>query len=131
MEKVTVMIPSVTNKPIVSEVVRTFGSDVKIKILHLTDIVVNNYASEELVDNLRKQINDNIQKWYDTTKHDDEEVYLILTGGILQAIIATTKLDNLGVSYKFLVFERKLRKYVGLTREGELDKEFIEQYLVP
>jgi len=129
MDNVHILIPSVTNKPIVSEIIRTFGGEAKIKVLHLTDIVVNNYASEELIDELKSQIIDTIDNWYEKSYKDGVDVFLILTGGILQAVIATTHLDKLGVKYKFLVYEKKVRRYVCITRDGDVDIDFLREYI--
>ena len=129
MDNVHILIPSVTNKPIVSEIIRTFGGDAKIKVLHLTDIVVNNYASEELIDELKSQIIDTIDDWFEKSYKDDVDVYLILTGGILQSVIAITHLDKLSVKYKFLIYEKKVRKYVCITRDADVDTDFLMEYI--
>lgn len=124
--KVVVMIPSVTNKPVVGEVIRTFGSDVRIKIIHLTDIVVNNYASDELNAMLNAQIRSNIESWY-ANQVENEDVFVVLTGGILQAIIAVRALDALGIPYNFLVYEKKLKRYVTINSDGFLDHSILEK----
>ena len=129
MENIHVLIPSVTNKPIVSEIIRTFGGEAKIKVYHLTDIVVNNYASEALISDLKNQIESAIDKWYDNSYKDDDHVYVVLTGGILQSVIAITHLDKLDIDYKFLVYERKVKKYVCLTRNADIDTDFLMEYI--
>lgn len=112
---VWIFVPSVVKYNISREVVRTFGENEKTFIVEeLTNIIVYDYSNNKLISQVKKDIEERLESWFTETFKYDDEVYIVLVGGILQSVIAIRKLIELGIEFKFLVYEKKVDKYVIL-----------------
>jgi len=118
---VWVFVPSVVKYNISDEVVRTFeGTKDIIIVKELTNTVIYDYSNKSLVSKAISSIEKNIDTWYaESFKYNKDKVYIVLVGGILHAVATVKALDKyLDVKYDFLVYEKKLGKYVILDGES-------------
>jgi len=105
-----VLVPCVINKNIPAEIIKTFGDDMITKIKRLSESLITNYANERQVRLTYAEIENNVKEFI--SEYDEEdEVYLLLGGGILQCVFAKSVLDKHGIKYKMLVFEKKIGRY--------------------
>lgn len=116
-----VFVPSVVKYNISDEVVRTFdGVNDIVIVKELTNTVIYDYSNKALVNKAITSIKKNIDAWYtESFKYDKDKIYIVLVGGILHAIATVKALAKYPeVVYDFLVYEKKLGKYVVLDGES-------------
>lgn len=105
-----ILVPSVVEYAIMSELAKTFNDDTVCKVLKLCDTVITNYASQRQVEIVKNEIREKLKKWMDEYK-DGDEVYVLLVGSNFNISETIKLLERAGIEYKRLVFERKIDKY--------------------
>lgn len=104
-----VLMPCPIEKSVGKAIANTF--DENVTVIRLSDMVVTNYADDTMVQSLYDEMEDAFYKWMQMLSSDDE-VYLMLAGGSLQIAIAMEILKRHKIPVKYLVYEKKVKKYV-------------------
>jgi hypothetical protein len=111
MKKI-VLLPCKTKHKIIRYLNRTFG-DKNYVIFRLSDISITNYSSKEtaiVADKILKKLDLFIKEYGELKVKPD--IYVMLVGGIYHNVIVVKKLLEANLQYDFLIFERKVGRYV-------------------
>lgn len=112
-----VLMANTTEKNVKNPLVKTFGSD--FNLITLSNRVITDYSDEKQLNALWNDIKQGVVSLHTQLKNGDE-VYVLLVGGLFHNWVLIELLRQLGVEYKMLVYERKLKKYVIMDLKGEI-----------
>lgn len=104
-----VLVPCFVKFDVGKEVAMTFEDDEEFEVVMLVDRMITNYASLQPVATMQ-EMRDKIQEVKSKLAPGDE-VYLITSGSAFHNALAAKILTEEEVQFRFLVYERRIRKY--------------------
>lgn len=104
-----VLVPGLVKFTVGTELAKTF--DEECKVIWLSNTVITNYADKKQVEFVRREIRDNFDKVKKMMK-GNTEVYVILSGSNFNVSEVISMLEQEGIEYKRLIYEKKIEKYV-------------------
>ncbi|MEM5854175.1 MAG: hypothetical protein QW228_07460 [Candidatus Aenigmatarchaeota archaeon] len=104
-----VLVPGLVKFTVGTELAKTF--DEECKVIWLSNTVITNYADKKQVEFVRREIRDNFEKVKKMMK-GNTEVYVILSGSNFNVSEVISMLEQEGIEYKRLIYEKKIEKYV-------------------
>ena len=105
-----VLVPCFVKFDVSKEVSVTFEDNEPFEIVWLVDGVITNYASVAQVIALKEKVRERIEEVMSKLTENDE-VYLVTSGSAFHNALVSRMLTEAGIPFKFLVYERRIRKY--------------------
>lgn len=105
-----VLVPGLIKFTVGTELAKTF--DEECKVIWLSNTVITNYADKKQVEFVKREIRDNFEKVKKMMKGNNMEVYVILSGSNFNVSEVISMLEQEGIEYKRLIYEKKIEKYV-------------------
>jgi len=105
-----VLVPCFVKFDVSKEVSVTFDDGEPFEIVWMADNVITNYASAPQIVALKEKVNERIAELMSRLTEDDE-IYLITSGSAFHNALVSRMLVEAGVPFKFLVYERRIKKY--------------------
>lgn len=105
-----ILVPCFVKFDIEKEVAMTFDDVSEFQIIQLVTKIITDYSSLQVMAVIQ-EIKDNVRKLKRQLK-DGDEVYMITSGSAWHNAMVSKILTEEGIPFKFLVYERRVRRYV-------------------
>ena len=105
-----VIVPNRVKFDIEKEIIDSYPDIENIKILHVR-YLVDDYSDRSKLSKLEEIMKKTASEAV-ILAGDDEDIYLVATGSSFHVALMSKILNEMGIPYKILVYERKQRRYV-------------------
>jgi hypothetical protein len=116
--KIILIASDLSGKPVAAGIAKTFGSGSKIKMKNLSEDIVTDYSNldtELVLKSLYTKLSTVLDEY-----GSDVDYYLVCGGACLNiALVSMWAMAN-QIDLKYLVWEKKQGKYVGVDKKGRL-----------